>query len=350
MIEAMEESQGAPPGNGASLFSEDELLQQLRGMLHHDGPRVLLGVGDDAALVELGRTTAVVTTDMMVEGVHFDRRFTSATDLGYKAIVVNVSDVAAMAAVPCFAVVCVGLPRGTATAWVLELYRGMIEAAQRYGVALVGGDLSRSDLVVIAPTLIGDLDGGTAVRRAGARPGDRVVVTGALGGSAGGLQVAARVPATAPARATPWARDLLARHFRPEARVREAAILARAGATAMMDLSDGLTKDLGRLCRESGVGAEVRLPDIPFDPRLLELRAVLPVDPLALALEGGEDMELLATLPPQAVEEARRALREGTGTSLVEIGRIRQGGGLVARDGRGATRPLEEGGWDHFAV
>jgi thiamine-monophosphate kinase len=332
-------------------LSELELVRGIRRVLSGDAPGVVVAVGDDAAVVEPGRHHGVLTADMLVEGVHFELGVTSPHDLGFKAVSVNVSDVAAMGGSPRYGLICLGLSGDIEAAWVMELYGGMRQAADEYGMALVGGDTSRADRAVVSVTVYGEVAEGRAVTRAGARPGDALVVTGSLGGSAGGLRIArdAARHRTDPL-STDWGRALLARHERPRAPVGEGQALAAAGAHAMIDVSDGLAIDLGRLCEESGVGARVRLPDLPLAPGLVDLAAASgDVDPLDLALHGGEDYELLAALPPGAVEEARRTLVERFGTRLTEIGTVVEGAGMVAERGE-VEEPLEPTGWDHFAT
>jgi thiamine-monophosphate kinase len=332
-------------------FTEDELIGAIRRLLAEDMPGVVLGVGDDAALVEMGSHLGILTTDMLVEGVHFDRETVSANDLGYKALAVNVSDVAAMGGSPRYGMVSLGLPEEVEASWVVELYGGLRDAAGEYAMAVVGGDTSRSDRLVVSVAVTGEVARGGAVTRSGARPGDRVVVTGALGASAGGLKLLQAPPHdVAQIVSSEWGRTLLNSHLRPAARVGEGQTLAQSGATAMMDVSDGLAKDLGRLCEASEVGAAVVLADVPVALSLKEIADVLPgVDPLTLALEGGEDYELLATLPPTAVGNAASKLAERFGTQLTDVGEIREGRGLVAIESDGSERPLEPTGWDHFS-
>lgn len=331
-------------------FTEDELIEVIRRLLAEDSPGVVMGLGDDAALVEMGPHLGILTADMLVEGVHFDRGTVSATDLGYKALAVNVSDVAAMGGSPRFGLVSLGLPEDVEASWVVELYGGVRDAAGEYAMAVVGGDTSRSERMVVSVAVTGEVARGGAVLRSGAKPGDRVVVTGALGASAGGLKILRAPPHdVAQAASSEWGRALVHAHLRPVARVGEAQTLAQSGATAMMDVSDGLAKDLGRLCDSSGVGAAVVLAGLPVALSLKELADALPdVDPLTLALGGGEDYELLATLPPGAVRPAAAKLAERFGTQLTDIGEIREGHGLMAVDSDGTERPLEPTGWDHF--
>jgi thiamine-monophosphate kinase len=329
--------------------TEDQLVAAIRKVLSGDAPGVVLPVGDDAAVVEPSRHQGILTADMLVEGVHFLRETTSPHDLGHKAVTVNVSDVAAMGGSPRYGLACLALPDDVEAAWVMELYGGMREAADEHAMALVGGDTSRGDRLVVSVTVVGEVSEGTAVTRSGARPGDRLVVTGSLGAAAGGLRLAQAEPEDVKEiLGADWARSLLERLERPAARVGEGQTLARAGATAMIDVSDGLALDLSRVCRESGVGAAVRVADVPFAPELNELRAALGSDPTEMALHGGEDYELLAALPSHAVPQAQAALEERYGTALTDIGEITEGS-LVLDLPDGRQEPLEPRGWDHFA-
>lgn len=331
-------------------ITEDDLVAALRRVFSGEQPGVRLGIGDDAAVVDTREGQAVLTADILVEGVHFDRSLISPRDLGAKAITVNVSDVAAMAASPRFALVSVAVPPDADAGWVIELEGGVRAACDEYALAMVGGDLSAGPVAVISVAVVGEVAPGRYVTRSGARPGDRVVVTGTLGGSAGGLALA-RAPASAARRAagSDWGRALVEAHVRPVARVGEGRTLAGAGATAMMDLSDGLSTDLGRLCSASEVGARVALADVPVATGLAELRTVVEVDPVELALSGGEDYELVATLPAGRVAEAAAALDERFGVRLTDVGEITAGPGVTAVERDGRERPLEPRGWDHLA-
>lgn len=331
-------------------LTEIELVRAIRKVLSGPAPGVVVGVGDDAAILDPRPHPGVLTTDMLVEGVHFEIGATSAHDLGHKAVTVNVSDVAAMGGSPRYAVACVAVSPRLEASWVMELYGGMRQASADYGMVLVGGDTSRSDRAVLSVTVLGEVGSGRHVTRSGAQPGDALVVTGELGGSAGGLRVAqAKHERQTEALSSPWGRALVARHERPVARVGEGQTLAAARATAMMDLSDGLGIDLARLCEESGCGARVRLADIPLAEGLEELQKLMDIEPLDLALHGGEDYELLATVPKEAVAPTREALLERFDIELTEIGEITAEPGLVAVSDDGTEDPLEPKGWDHFA-
>jgi thiamine-monophosphate kinase len=330
-------------------LTEDELIAAIRRLLSGKAPGVQVGVGDDAAVVEAGTGSAVLTTDMLVEGVHFDRATISARDLGAKSIVVNLSDIAAMAASPRYAMVSLGIPVDVEVAWVIELFGGMRTACDEYALSLVGGDTNRADAVVISVAVVGEVVPGHAVTRAGAHPGDLVVVTGSLGAAAGGFLLSRIHPSKlAHALTEPWGRQLLDAQARPVARVGEGQSLAQAGVTAMMDLSDGLAKDLSRLCLASGVGARVELARVPVAEALTDAAGFLEVEPLELALGGGEDYELLATIDLTNLARARNELHERFGVTLSEVGVIIEEG-LVAVDAEGRESRLEPKGWDHFA-
>ena len=313
-------------------LTEDELIAAIGRVLSGAGPEVLVGPGDDAAVVRPGSGDLVLTTDAMVGGVHFQTDLTTPRDLGYKAIAVALSDVAAMAGSPRHALCALTLTDPIDVGWVVELAGGMRECCDEFALSLVGGNLSRGEEVSVVVTLTGEVGRGRAVLRSGARVGHRVVVTGSLGGSAAGLRVASQ---------RSWSddqRDALRRSVRPVPRVGEAAVLTGHGVSSMIDVSDGLAIDLSRLCRASGAGSRVETARIPVHPAAT----------LAEALGGGEDYELLATLPDHAaVRDAGTELQDGFGVSLTDIGVIIERG-LVAVDEGGMERPLEIEGWDHF--
>ena len=331
-------------------LTEDELIAAITRLLSGSQPGVVVGVGDDAAVIEPGRGQQVLTTDLLIEGVHFERASISPRDLGAKAVTVNVSDIAAMGGSPRAALAGIGLAPDVEAAWVMELYGGMRDACAEYALSLVGGDTNRADLVVVSVTVVGEVSPGRAVTRSAARIGDAIVVTGALGAAAGGLALSRAQPAAMTAAlSSPWGRALLDALARPVARVGEGQTLAQSGAHAMMDLSDGLAKDLSRLCLASGVGARIELVGVPVAEPLRAGAASLGVDPLELALGGGEDYELVATLDPSDAEAARRVLDERFGVTLTTVGTIIEGEGLVAVGDDGRETPLGSKGWDHFA-
>lgn len=313
---------------------ERALLEAIRKVLSGTGPEVRVGVGDDAAVVAPGTGELVLAVDEMVDGVHFDRSLATAREIGYRAVVVAVSDLAAMAASPRSALGALTLTGETDEAWTMELVSGMREACDEYALWLVGGNLARGREVSVAVTVIGEVAPGRAVRRAGARVGDLLLVTGSLGGAAAGLRLARDTRDRSPER-----RAAVSAYLRPVARVGEAGVLAAHGATSMIDVSDGFALDLASLTDASRVGARVRLGDVP----------VAAAASLADALSGGDDYELLATVPDtRSAEGARADLRDRFGVSLTIVGEI-TASGLIAVEADGRERTLEPDGWDHFA-
>jgi thiamine-monophosphate kinase len=291
------------------------------------GPPGEVWIGDDAAVLRPPEGPLLLAADALVEGLHWDPALTGFDDAGWKALAVNVSDVAAMGGRPLHAVVTVTVPSGRAGD-VDRMYDGIEAAAKALDCPIVGGDLTGGPALVVTVAVTGTVDG-TPVLRSGARPGDLLLVTGALGAASAALRERRPPPRVAP-------------------RVAEGTAARLGGATAMLDLSDGLSLDLSRLCQESGVGARVQLPDLPLAPGLVDLAEATGVDPFDLALHGGEDYELLAALPPRAVEGARQRVVERFGTRLTAIGEVTEDREVVAVRGDEES-PLEPKGWDHFA-
>jgi thiamine-monophosphate kinase len=297
-------------------------------------PGTRLGIGDDAALLDVGGT-AVVTQDLLADGVDFRRESVEFRGLGHKALAVNLSDLAAMGADPVAALVGLALPRGIAEEEIDDLYSGMEELAARHGVTLAGGDVSAAAALVIAVTAVGRPAPGLApVRRDGGRPGDVLCVTGGLGAAAAGLLLLDR-PELAGGLPGPVAARLREAQLRPEPRLAAGRALARAGASAMLDISDGLALDGLRLARASGVRAVVDPGALPLAAGVAEVAAAAGREPLELAAAGGEDYELLAALPPGRLDEARRAAP----CPLTPVGRLEAGAPEL--------RGLAAGGWEH---
>lgn len=313
---------------------------------------VQVGIGDDAAVLTVAPGRALLaTTDLLIEDVHFRRVSASPADIGWKAMAVNLSDIAAMGGIPRWALVALGVPPETEVEAVDAFYTGMEEAAAPHGVAIVGGDTSSSpDGWVVNVTLLG-VHPGMPRLRSQARPGDAVAVTGSLGASAAGLHAldvgADRAGATG---LSPRALAEVTRaHLRPRARVVEGRWLGEApGVHAMMDCSDGLGTDLGHICRESGVGARVEIPRIPVAPAALEAARALGRDWCDWVTGGGEDYELLLTCDPETVDVLTAGLRETTGTPLTVIGRIEGSAGDVVFIGSRGQPVTVPSGFEHF--
>lgn len=312
------------------------------------GSGVIRGIGDDAAVYEAGAGEwQLVTTDTLVEDVHFARSYFSWRNLGYKALAVNLSDIAAMGGRPRYAVIGLCLPADTAFAAVQELYAGLTEAAQGHGVILIGGDTVRGASVVLNITLLGAVEPGRAKYRSGAGPGDLIMVTGTLGDAAAGLHLFQNPEDDRDAEA---ARRLKTAHLRPAPRVEAGRLLGASEAvTAMLDVSDGLSSDIGHICRSSAVGCLLRAERIPVSAALRETAEYLGRDPLEWALHGGEDYELLFTVSRGHAEEVG-AMLERTGVPVTVIGEITEAdqGRRLERGGR--TAPLAAGGFNHFSA
>lgn len=290
------------------------------------GDDVELSVGDDAAVLRLAGDTAV-TTDMLIENVHFKRQWSPAHSVGRKAVAVNVSDVEAMGARPSAVVVALAFPKDLDQAWVAEFEEGVKDECARAGVSLVGGDLSSAAQIAICVTAIGDLGGRRPVTRAGARPGDVVAVCGRLGWSGGGLAVLQR------GFGSP--KDLVAEHLTPTVPYGQGIAASEAGASAMLDVSDGLLADLGHICERSGVGIDVDTSLLEIPEPLQRVAAATGKPALGFVLTGGEDHALAATFPPSAT------LPDG----WRRVGVVTDGA-RVSVDGE----PWEAAaGWDHFA-
>ena len=312
---------------------------------------LLFGIGDDAAVVEQrGGLDSVVTTDMLVEEIDFRLDTTTPRLLGHKALAVSLSDIAAMGARPRWALLSIGVPRPIWRSNFLdEFYEGFFALADRYGVSLIGGDVSRSpERVVIDSIVVGEAVHGRSVFRSGARPGDHIFVTGMLGGASAGLRLLEqgrnRRGEQGEGRSIERA---LRRHRRPEPRVAWGALLGEEQmATAMIDLSDGLSSDLAHLCRESGVGAHVEARRVPVDPLLEHLGERLKLDPLEAALSGGEDFELLFTVRPRRLQHLPESVGGVHATYIGDVTDERDR--LVIRRGN-RTHTLKSSGFRHFS-
>lgn len=330
-------------------MGEFELLARVRERLPAGGPRLRIGSGDDAAVTVPGGATAT-SVDALVEGVHFRRGQATLAQIGRKALAAALSDLAAMGAEPGEAYVVLGVPPDLGEDGCLELLDGMLELAAAIGTSLAGGDVSRAPALTLAVTVVGyaaapeDL-----VTRAGARPGDLLALSGEIGGAAAGLLALERPELAATAVPEKALAPLRARQLDPTPRLAAGRALARAGATAMIDLSDGLGGDATRLAEASGAGLRIDAAALPVAAGVAELALANGRDPLALAVSGGEDYELLAALPPERFEEAAAALaaEPAGGLALTRIGEVVAGEGVEIRLPGGGL--LEAAGFDQLA-
>lgn len=304
-----------------------------------------IGIGDDAALWEPtpGRRE-VLTTDALIEDVHFRHRTTPWRDLGWKALAENVSDVAAMGALPTRAFITLGLKPNTRVADLEDLYRGLAEIAEAYRFAIVGGDTVSSPFTMLSITVVGELEG-EGLRRAAGQPGDLLAVTGTLGGSAGGLELLEAGDAPAD---DPDLEPLVTLHRRPRPRVAEGLVLVEIGVRCGMDLSDGLLGDAGKLAYASGLSAILRPHLLPMPPALSDCFGE--DEARRLALRGGEDYELLVAGEPETIAAASLRLRELGLEPLTPVGHLETGSPgqvrLLDRQDRPLAAPRSS--WDHF--
>lgn len=308
-----------------SEFSLIGDIAKMFGELPHNG---FEPIGDDCTVLDMGADALVISTDMLVEDVHFLRGASTPEEVGYKSLMVNLSDVAAMGATPTAVLLSLSLSEAAQGDWVEGFMRGFYEGCSKYGVALVGGDTTSSrDRIVINVVAIGRAPKANIKRRSAAKVGDLICVTGKLGASSKGL-----VDIMFGDLNTPAARI----HRRAQARIAEGAFLGECEAVhAMMDVSDGIASDIKHIMEQSGVGAEIYLDVVPTD---YDIR---------YATTGGEDYELLLTVDPRHFVEVAEALRTKTETPLTAIGRITEGGALVWLD-NGAPADIELRGFTHF--
>ncbi|WP_062349510.1 thiamine-phosphate kinase [Herbidospora yilanensis] len=303
-------------------LGEFGVVSRISGRLPQ-GATVLLGPGDDAAILRAPDGRVVVTTDMLLEGRHFRRDWSSPYEVGRKAAAQNLSDISAMGAVGTGLFVGLGIPADLPVAWLDALIDGLRDECALVGASLAGGDVTRSASVVLGVTALGDLQGRSAVLRSGARPGDVVAVTGSLGRSEAGLRLLLA--------GLSGFDDLVAAHRRPRPPYPEGPRAAALGATAMLDVSDGLLQDLGHICAASGVAIVLDPVEVPGD--LAAAAKALGADPVDWILAGGEDHALAATFPSGVVLPSEWRI----------VGNVAEGDGVQA-----GGRENVPGGWDHF--
>ena len=314
-------------------MNEDEIVDAIRPFT--------VAIGDDAALWQPSRShRSAISSDMLVEGVDFTRASMSLEDAGWRAMAANVSDLAAMGARPVLATVALGIAESMGIAEIVELYRGLFACAQRCKLQIVGGDLSGAGMLTIAITVVGEVRASDAKTRTGARPGDVVAVTGPLGAARAGLEL---TRATTSMQHGELREAALRAFRRPEPRHAEGRFLAASrNVRAMIDCSDGLSTDLGRLAAASGCGAAV--DTVPVAAAASAFASAGGQDPERFALAGGEDFELIAAIRPRAFAHLGARYAARFKRDLFRVGLLTRGSGV---SWNGA--PLPRLGWDHFA-
>jgi len=322
-------------------FGEFPLIDRLKEIVGDQD--IVEGIGDDAAVIDLGGDHFLLATiDMLVENVHFQMERIDPHDLGARALAVNLSDIAAMGGSPTHALVSLALRQSIATSWVESLYEGLKAEALKFGITIAGGNVARIDgPVVIDVSVLGTVAKDSMIRRSGARVRDVLAVTGTLGDAIAArlLSEAAQPPSEEDHE---WVRGLAV----PEPRIAVGRALGQAGvATAMMDLSDGLTGDIVHLARASSVGAVIEAEQLPISKETKRAAERLGLDAVELALSGGEDYELLVAISPTRFAEARLLARD---VELTAIGRVLTAEEGIALARNGIRQPMPQAGWRHF--
>ena len=327
-------------------LSEFDLIARLTAGAPVKEGDLICGVGDDCAVIKgTGDRDWLVTTDALLESVHFSREWCDPAALGWKSLAVNMSDIAAMGGRPRYYLVALGLPGDFSTRDAEMIYSGMHEMAREAGAILIGGDTmaSRAGLV-LSITVIGDVARQRVLFRKGARPGDAIYVTGTLGGSALGLACLKK------GKREQWADRFIRRHLHPLPRLEAGQRLAASGmATSMIDISDGLLSDLSLITRESGVGFEIQAPQVPLEEELGKFAPKLGQEVWPLALAGGEDYELLFTIRSDRIGEFETGPKKEIECGATRIGTVQGDAGTqTVLDERSQAIKLERKGFDHF--
>ena len=350
-------SPGSVQGERVSDIGERALIERIRLRLPAAPPQVVVGIGDDAAVARPDRgAMQVLTTDALVEGVHFDRRFSSPCDIGYKALAVNVSDIASMGGAPRFALLSLMLPADTLLSDIDGLLDGLLELGTASRIALVGGNITRSPgPLIVDVTVIGSVKPRKVLTRSGAHAGDSLYVTGHIGAAAAGLgwlrahaadsQTGGKNVLARPV--DPDLADCVARHCRPEPRARIGALLGRTrAASACMDLSDGLADAVAQISDASGTGAAIESSALPLHAGARAWFLSAGRDPVEACVAGGDDYELLFAVPRRARGRLRAVVSEARGVPVTRIGELTPAAG-VSLVRNGSLEPLPAG-FVHF--
>ncbi|HEY4712448.1 MAG TPA: thiamine-phosphate kinase [Dehalococcoidia bacterium] len=331
------------PSMRLSELGEFGLINLIRSSIRYSGrtpwQEVLVGIGDDAAAWQSDNRIQLATTDTLVQDVHFDLGVISWEELGWKALAVNLSDIAAMGGIPKYVLLSLALPGELEVADISKFINSMMHLAGEFGVALVGGNVATAPNVVITVTIIGCSKGKAMLRRSTASSGEQIAVTGYLGLSAAGLEML-----KGKAISDPEVSSILRRaHFRPVPRVEEGQILIEQGVKTAIDISDGLIADLDHICESSKVNAKIKIEQVPVHP---VVTANFP-NHQELALCGGEDYELLFTADEAIVARVKQALNCPV-TVIGDITEEKLPTRVTLVDGKGNIIPYKKGGWEHF--
>jgi len=316
-------------------FGLIDLLAKMAG--GEKDERLLIGIGDDAAAWQGDESIQLATVDSFIQDVHFPSGIAPWKELGWKALAANLSDIAAMGGVPRYALVSLALPDNTEVDDVTDLYSGMLELGREYGVAIIGGDISRAPIVAITITILGSSQKRQILTRSAAKPGELVAVTGELGAAAAGLEMLKLKLKFDPQVTACFKQAFL----HPYPRIAEGQLLAEQGVKTAIDISDGLIADLGQICKASQVGARIEVDRVPIEPMV---KAGFGEKSVELALSGGEDYELLFAAGAEVIDKVERAAP----CPITTIGEIVVGKGVTVVDRQGNPSNVVKRGWEHF--
>lgn len=326
-------------------IGEFGLISHIREWVQGKNPEVFRGVGDDTAVINLNRHKYLLyTCDTQVEGTHFLLSFTTPYLLGRKSMAINVSDIASMGGTPSFALISLILPPETELSFLRELYRGLVEEGNKWEVTIVGGNISRTNgPLTVDISLLGEVKKKYLILRSGAKKGDLILITGHPGWSAAGLKLLQD-------NKTKDFPELIGAHLSPIPRLKEAQIIASfPEVSSMIDVSDGVLQDLGRILKESSVGATIWEESLPINESLKKSAEVLGEEAINLFLNGGEDYELIFTVSPDNSEKIIKKVKKETGTDLSLIGEINDHLPNISMITKSKEKiSITPGGWDHF--
>lgn len=316
-------------------FGLIDLLAKMAG--GEKDERLLIGIGDDAAAWQGDESIQLATVDSFIQDVHFPSGIAPWNELGWKALAANLSDIAAMGGVPRYALVSLALPDNTEVDDVTALYTGMLELGREYGVAIIGGDISRAPIVAITITILGSSQKKQILTRSAAKPGELVAVTGELGAAAAGLEML-KLKLKFDPQATACFKQAF---LHPYPRIAEGQLLLEQGVKTAIDISDGLIADLGQICKASQVGARIEIDRVPVEP---VVKAQFGEKSVELALSGGEDYELLFAAGAEVIDKVKKAAP----CPITTIGEIVAGKGVTVVDRQGNPSNVVKRGWEHF--
>ncbi len=329
-------------------IGEFGLIDKIKSLVNSPSENLIVGIDDDAAAFKLSKDqVSLISSDALIEGIHFNLSYFTFYQLGWRAMAANLSDMAAMAGWPVYATVTLGLPEQLQVDSVIEMYQGMKDLADSYQVSIIGGDTTKSpDRIFISLTIVGQVDRNKLTLRSGAQTGDSIFVTGKLGGSQSGLKILKSQNNQLKDKFV----ASVEKHLTPKPRIEEAKFLVdNFPVHAMIDISDGLASEINHICKRSKVGAIIHEGQIPLTPETKPVAEYFKNDPFKYVLNGGEDFELLFTVPQEMTAEIQNVFNQRFNLSCTKIGTIRNNSkGIVLKRVNHIQSSIIERGFDHF--